>query len=259
MRVARRIALRIALGVAVLGALVVAGDRAWDRYLDARYDALASELADLADLPADDGERAADMAREFVLAHSVAKMDDWFWANWRDREKLASTMLAHAKGAGTEPPHLECSTRSGIMSAMLRSRGYEVRRIDAYTAKDLESHSFIEVRDPKTGRWHAEDPLYGIYWRRIDTKERVTISSDGDDLTKIEPCGRSGCGWDSAEARGAKAAAKRFDLIAVRYSDGPRFTVYTSRAGADDVARYCKKVGKNCRDGIRPISASDLP
>ena len=64
---------------------------------------------------------------------------------------------------------MECSVRSNIMARLLEAMGYETRIVAIFntkSARNLNSHSFLEVLNPETGQWETQDADYDIYWQR---------------------------------------------------------------------------------------------
>jgi hypothetical protein len=49
------------------------------------------------------------------------------------------------------------------MMALLARLEYESRRVDLYDEEDIgQQHTFLEVLNPKTGRWETQDPDYDM-------------------------------------------------------------------------------------------------
>jgi hypothetical protein len=229
-----------------------------------RFQAAAAEIIGLLELPPDaDFHTRSDAVRAFINDHSSHNIDAEFYADWPHPYLMAEKVIAHARGARAAPPHMECSTRTTLMSAILRQMGFATRRIDIYDAGTLRSHTFLEVMNPDTGAWETQDPDYDIYWRRAGSPERVSISEAAGDLDNIVPCGRTSCRWSISSREGTRAEALRdyLDFIVVRErASSRRYTVHTARADPAKVyehrsrtGTFCDVLAKNCRDGLFPI------
>ena len=82
-----------------------------------RTDAYVQEIISMLDLAAmQHFHHQLDTVRTFINDHSKHKVDKVFWAHHGNPEVLAAGVLAHAKGTTTEPVHMECSTRTNLMS-----------------------------------------------------------------------------------------------------------------------------------------------
>jgi hypothetical protein len=76
--------------------------------------------------------------------------------------------------------------RSNLMSAVLEKLGYETRIIALFDTDDegLRSHTFLEVRNPETGRWETQDPDFDLYWISKSSGLRVSLAEAAEDLSK---------------------------------------------------------------------------
>lgn len=198
--------------------------------------------------------------RAFINDNSQHKQDAEFYATWRNPLILAERMVKRAKDKNQVAVHLDCSTRTALMTWALAAAGFTTRRIDIYDATTLKSHTFVDVLNPQTGQWETQDPDYDISWRDRATGRRVSIAQSAVDLDQVEPCGRSACGWDVASRERFKAAKLKdyLDFISVK-SNAPaaRYTLYTPRADPNAIynrqqksGRFCEVVSENCRDGF---------
>ncbi|HXF54198.1 MAG TPA: hypothetical protein VNK52_08750 [Hyphomicrobiaceae bacterium] len=258
--------------LAGVGLLVAAGlgaraGASW--WSERRYEAAAREIVGLIALPpAADFHTKVDAVRAFVNDHSRHVADAEFYADWRTPYVMAEKVVAHARGLRARPAHMECSTRTALVSAVLRAMGFATRRIDIYDAATLNSHSFLEVRNPDTGSWEAQDPDYDIFWRRTSSAERISILEVAGRLDDAVPCGRTGCGWSISSREGiqAKHVPVYLDFIVVRErAPSRRYTVYTEQTDPAKVythrartGTFCEVLAKNCRDGFFPIGAKGL-
>jgi len=251
--------------VVVVGLAARVGANWWREW---RYQAAAMEIVGLIELPPGaDFHTKVDAVRTFINDHSRHEADAEFYADWRTPYVMAEKVVAYARGIRSAPAHMECSTRTALASAVLRGMGFATRRIDIYDAATLNSHSFLEVRNPDTGSWEVQDPDYDIFWRRASSAERVSTLEVAGRLEDVVPCGRTGCGWSISSREGIQAKDVRvyLDFIVVRErTPSRRFTMHTVRADPAKVYSYrsrtgtfCEVLAKNCRDGFFPIGARD--
>ncbi len=260
----RRWRVPLAIGGTLLcGGLAVWGASAW--LAVARHRAALDAVIELSAISQGGSlHTVSDAVRIFVNDHSQHNIDAEFRADWPYPYIMAEKVAAHAKAERAELAHMECSTRAGLVQAVLRRLGHSTRRIDVYDAHNLESHSFLDVWNADAQRWETQDPAYDLTWRDKRTGARISVAEAAIDLEAIEPCGRSACGWHVASREGFKASTLRnyFDFIVVRSPQaGLRYTVFTARATPDKVYQYRDKIGrfcevmkKNCRDGLYDIA-----
>jgi len=217
---------------------------------------------DLAAVP--DFHRRVDKVRAFINDNSIFSVDESFWKNKEYPSSFAAGLLAYSKGTASEPAHMECSTRTNLMSEILQKLGYDTRVVAVFdTDETLTSHSFLEVMDPGTGRWETQDPQLDIFWRNKVSGERVSLADAAEGLDSVEPCGRIRCGWDLENREGSKVARMRrfLDIISLtRKERGLRYALYTSRADLNRIyvkdgrrGTFCEVQAKRCRQGFYDI------
>src|SRR5262245_4985248 len=255
-------------GIAVIGGVIwLAVDWFHERETTRRTNAYVTDLITVLGLSdTSDFHQRIDKVRTFINDHSIHRPDEAFRANQGKGSAFAAEVLAHARGLSTEPAHMECSTRSTLVTRILQTLGYETRIIAIFDSEtNLESHSFLEVMNPQTGQWETQDPDYDIYWRRKGAvEERVSLAEMADAIQEIEPCGRDSCGWDHVSREGirAKRLVDFLDIISVTAKDkAVRYALYTSRA---DLARayskgpkrgvFCEVESKRCDQGFYDIT-----
>jgi len=205
-----------------------------------------------------------DRVRYYVFDTTDHNMNEEFYAIWRDQNRVAQEVINFSKGDRQTQVPLECSTRTGLMDAMIRALGYRTRVINVYEVKkDLPGHVFVEILNPDTGKWEAYDPDYDISWRN-KTGARVSFAQAWEDPENHHPCGRNGvCGWDykSDENRNLHRI-KKYKLISIIDRDaGQRYTLYPDGIDPKAVynykgktATFCDHIDKNCRQGFYPLS-----
>ncbi|HSA79706.1 MAG TPA: hypothetical protein VLE23_02720, partial [Geminicoccaceae bacterium] len=211
-----------------------------------------------------------DQVRGFINDHSERKLDAEFYANRRNSALFAAGVLAHAKGQLSDPINMECSTRTRLMRALLSALGYRTRDVAIFDShRNLKSHSFLEVLNTETGRWETQDADFDIYWRDMQTGERISLAERAEALDTIEPCGRGRCGWDQASREGLEPDMLKDFLDIVSITDresGLRYAVHTSRADLDRTYRkqgstgaFCEVETKRCEDGFGDIRTTARP
>lgn len=166
---------------------------------------------------------------------------------------------------------MECSTRTHLMGLVLQALGYETRVVAIFNSRaNLNSHSFIEVMNPETGRWETQDADFDIYWQSFDiywqskdTGERISLADAAQSIEDIEPCGRTNCGWDHDSREGIRAEKLKSYLDIIGITDKRsdiRYALYTSRAdlgGTYSKGRkrgaFCEVEAKRCKQGFYDI------
>jgi len=263
-----------ALGIiAAVGLLALAGyfavswtlERQQEHRFDANLEKLVRQLA-LSDHA--DPATQFDAARRFVNGHSRHAVDAEFRKVQGDRNLIAEGVIAHAAGTRSSPIHLECSTRSNLLASVLRRLGFETRIVAIFDTGDdeLRSHSFVDVLNPKTGKWETQDPDFDVYWISRASGQRVSLAEAAEDLSDLLPChGPSDCGWDAESAEGKSPAKLRDLLDIVSTTDKERdvrSTHFTTRAEPDKIftlkgrrGTFCELMAKRCELGFSSISA----
>jgi len=266
-----------ALGIiAAAGLLGLAGwfVASWtlERQQEQRFDANVETIVGLLAIP-DQADPATqfDTARRFVTGHSRHAVDAEFRKVQGDRNLIAEGVIAHAADRRSEPIHLECSTRSNLLAAVLRKLGYKTRIVAIFdTGGDaLRSHSFVAVLNPTTGRWETQDPDFDLYWRSKASGQRVSLAEAAEDLSDLEPChGPSACGWEVESGEGKSASKLRGLLDIVTTTDKERdirSAHFTTRADPRKIftvngrrGTFCELMAKRCALGLEPIPPSGL-
>ena len=194
--------------------------------------------------------------------HSTHRIDAAFRANPGNLAAFAAGVLAYAKGNSLEPIHMECSTRTNLMGRIFDTLRYETRVVAIFNSSNLNSHTYLEVRNPVTGKWEAQDADYDI-WRSKVSGERISLAEAAEALDPIEPCGRIDCGWHLVSREGIPAKNLRtyLDIISITAKQkSMRFSLYTSRANLGKIYRtqskqgtFCEVEAKRCGHGFFEI------
>ncbi len=204
-----------------------------------------------------------DRIRDFVNTNSIHKIDDEFWSYRNDDALVVSRLIDRYLGRG-DPPHLECSGRSGVMGKIIRRIGMDVRSVSIYQHRQsvgFRSHTFLEVFNGQTSRWEIADPEYDLYYvdritgARASTQDLLTRPLD-----EFIPCSESGrCGWHITSSDGAKAGnlSDYFGLAAVKHNGKRLLMVNNQRFDLEkpvevdgEQIAYCDYISKNCRGEI---------
>jgi hypothetical protein len=257
--------------IAVTGLLVLAGwlslNAVMDRREEQRFDYIIDKVIGLLILQGQvKPEERFDAVRQFIRRNSRHGNDAEFRKLLGKRDLIAEGMIAYATGHRSQPIHLLCGARSNLMSAVLEKLGYETRIIALFDTDDegLRSHTFLDVRNPKTGRWETQDPDFDLYWISKSSGLRVSLAETAEDLSKLEPCHQpDACGWEVDDGEGKSATSIRdlLDIICVTNErNGERFCRFTTRAKPDrmfsrneDRGRFCDLMPTRCAQGFEPL------
>jgi hypothetical protein len=252
-----------ALAVVLLAAGAFAAEAVREAVLAAHVDAGAERIIAMAGIAATMPlDEQVDRLRTFVNRNSIHEIDDEFYSYWRDLPQVIARMTAFAQGLGP-PPHLECSSRSELMQAVLPRLGHDTRAIVLYDhAEGFPSHTFIEVRDTATGRWQIQDPDYDLYWTHLASGRRASIYDLlASPLTGFAPCNGIHCDWSLVSWEGKAAAKLRryFGLASVvdrergvrpLLVNTTRFDLAQPQLVEGATRTFCQWAGKNCRQEI---------
>lgn len=142
-----------------------------------------------------------DFVRQFVNTNSLHAIDD----AWGDHaifiNQTLSMIYDHHAGLG-EPPHLSCGPRARAMQWILVQLGITSREVQVYSdaSDSIQSHTFLDVLNPESGHWEAQDPDYDVYYKDKRTNQRVSAYElVFGDLKNYIPCTTATiCGWQQA-------------------------------------------------------------
>ena len=232
-----------------------------------QYDSALQRIINLMAIPdvASD-ETKLDTVRHFIHSHSRHKTDATFWKLHGNRNLIAEGVIDHASGRTEEPIHLECSSRSSLMANVLRKLGFKTRTVyvfdtDPKSEGKLRSHTFLDAFNPSTGKWESQDPDYDFFWRSVNAGDRISVFDAPENLSEIEPCDQSSCGWNlvSDEGRAIQPVHKLIDVVsAVDKTTNQRVSRFTSRADLsaefsfyDRKGTFCEIFAKLCKNIIR--------
>ncbi len=141
----------------------------------------------------------SDKVRLFVNKNSIHNIDEEFRSHWGEHDVVGEKLYNYATQKSNKPVHLECSSRRAAMERIMQGLGYRTRSVDLYShTPEYAAHSLLEVLDPKTNQWIAQDPGFNIFWTMKDTGKRISMVDAvkyGPD--NIIPCHTDSlCGWD---------------------------------------------------------------
>ncbi len=263
----RGAARRLIRGGALVVLLVAAGafgaEAVRNAVFEARVDAGAARIVAMAGIKAGIPlDEQVDRLRTFVTRNSIHKIDAEFYSYWHDLPQVIDRMIAFANGLGP-PPHLECSSRTELMEAVLTRLCHDTRGVAIFEdAAGFPSHTFLEVFDRTNGRWHVQDPDYNLYWLHVASGQRASIYDlVALPFSEVVPCNGSGCGWTlkSWEGNNAVRLQTYFGLASVVDRDRDmrlllvnttRFDLATPQVVEGTPRTFCKFAEKNCRQAI---------
>lgn len=212
-------------------------------------------------------EERLDAVRRFIHSNSRHGDDAEFRELLGKKDRIAEEIIAFARGQRSEPVHMLCGARSNLMSAVLEKLGYQTRIIALFDTDDeeLRSHTFLEVRNPETGKWEAQDPDFDLYWTSKESGLRVSLAESAEELSKVEPCHSAEfCGWTANDDEGKSPAAIRdlLDIVCVTDErNEKRFCRFTTRAKPTRILRrdgdsgqFCDLMPTRCAQGFGPLS-----
>ena len=204
-----RIATSLLLCAVFVTAVWIGIERFREARIDRAYDAKLDRIVSLMDLPAEDDVQARfDRIRSFINDHTRHKIDVAFYALVGDKNGIAERVIAHAEGKTENRAHLECASRTNLMGGIMRKLGYETRVVAIFdTQNGLRSHSFLDVKNPKTGQWESQDADYDLYWTSRLRRARVSVADAPEDVDDLLPCNRERCGWDLVSRETSKSSS----------------------------------------------------
>lgn len=208
---------------------------------------------------ANDFESRLDLIRVFINENTthVANLPP------RPLTQTLQDMIYYIRNETADRPLLDNAARRGVMKAMLKSLGYQTRTARLYNPDTMNSHAMIEVLDPKTGQWHAQDPDYDVYWINSKSGKRVSIGDVLQSPDTHEPCGRNLCGWDHHNLQGMNTLAlKPYLQVLVLKEADEEMTYYRPEINPDAVhkvgnrtGQFCDVITNACGAGYAPIVA----
>lgn len=211
----------------------------------------------------DDFHSRVDTLMSYINKNSRHDINEEFYANWRDKTKIAGEFLSYVHGNRETLPPMECSTRASLMGALLESLGYKIRSVSLAHQNgipEIYNHEIIDVYNPVDHKWESYDPDYNVYWKNTVTAQRSSILDAAIDLKQHTPCNAKKCGWDIASREGMNAAALEDFTSYITIIDrnaGKRITYYRKDIDKDAVltsnnraGTFCQLRKKNCRDGF---------
>lgn len=113
---------------------------------------------------------------------------------------MANAISAHIKNNEQEPKML-CSHRTLMQRIILEHYGLETRGVNLVN-KENQGHVFLEVKNGN--KWEVSDPDYNIYYKKLDTNERMSLKQIiKKDFKNFVPCSEKGCSWKIAHGKDA--------------------------------------------------------
>ncbi len=224
-----------------------------DTVRERRVDAKIAALAPLAGVGEKDSfHEQVDKITGFVWSNSLHRIDADFRKIQNRTDLQADLLRGYATGEIAEKPHLECSTRSGVVERMLWNRGYKTRSVATWRQDErLSSHTFLEVWNDAESHWEITDPDHNFYWFDTIKKRRAGI----EDLMRFPVARFQICN----EAEGCPSAslmrdqklidkmAALFGVAVIRDHAAGTRTLYHNQSRFD-LSRFCERFDKYCRD-----------
>jgi hypothetical protein len=261
--VKRKTALYVLLALIALGGLGWLGfDLGHEAYKDFEEDRAVAELTAAMQIP--EGASAAEIAdhiRVFILENSIHKIDEEFYAHWGNQPVIIGKMLTYNRDKSAPPPHMECSSRSGLMRLVMNRLGYRTRNIDLYMHADrYPGHTYMEFFNPDSKDWEAQDVDFNVFWIERKTGRRVkTEDLIKNDLINYIPCTAPGvCAWERPDKEMSMLRERLALAVVIDKEAGERYIlVNTKRFDMDKPAMadgkmqtYCEYRDKDCRQEI---------
>lgn len=207
-----------------------------------------------------------DYLSDFINSNSQHLQDAEFFATWENSSLIAKNFIDHLEGRRKTTPHMECSTRRGLLAAILKNNmGYKTRSVDLYGPSDnhsLASHAALDIWNPDTKKWETYDPEFNIFWINTKTRERISLLDAATEIHNALPCNQKGCSWTIRSPEGAAVIGLRnlMSYIVIIDKKKQRMTYYNpaidphhSYAHNGKTGTYCDVIKKNCRDGFFPL------
>jgi hypothetical protein len=113
----------------------------------------------------------------------------------------------------------------------------------------MSAHTLADVFNPSTGKWESQDPTYDVHWKKVSSKERLSVFDSAEDIGLIEPCGPTRCGWDfvSDEGQSVDKVRDLADIVSVENdAENIQSTTFTSRAKLNRVVSFQGRTGGFC-------------
>ncbi len=222
----------------------------------------------------DDFDTITDKVRLFINKNSIHKIDEEFRSHWGDHATIGKKIYNYATQKNDTPVHLECSSRRAVMERILQGLGYRTRSVDLYShTPEYAAHSLLEVKNPETDTWVAQDPGFNIFWKLKATNKRISmVDIVKYGAEKVSPCHtKTMCGW---EIEGFGEQAKPADLknhlgmaVTIDRQENIRNLYYnpkifpikkTQPIKNKGEMSYCQYRKKNCRGEIVNVHSSKI-
>lgn len=148
------------------------------------------------EFPAETVSQKIISLRHCVNLYSTFSADPKNRDKWNNQQGMMQWMEKYSRHETSEPPPMDCYYRAHAMVWILRALG-----LQAYTvvitnnADNFMDHVVVRVKNPDTGKWEIQGPLYDMAYR-LKEKEGWLDSRDLLAEENFEPCDFNGkCGW----------------------------------------------------------------
>ncbi len=151
-------------------------------HFDSNYLNAKAELANIVRSNTDGSFlEVVDYTRKLVYENSIHKIDvehDSYAFN-----KQIVTKKLWQSYNGKEKPHLSCGPRSYAMKDLLSELKIKSRIVDVFQDEELNSHTFLEVYNSNTDKWHIQDPDFNVIYvnknaRRLSALDLLTKADE---------------------------------------------------------------------------------
>ncbi len=213
-----------------------------------------------------DHDVVLDSLRHCVHLNSVHTVDKEFHSTAKEGLfAFEKKVFSYSKGELEKKPHLECSTRSILLTDLYRELGYKARKILLVKRGDnFLEHIVTEVLNPLTKQYEIQDPSYDVHLKSLSTNHKLSIH-EAIQLSENDfvPCNiNNDCSWGIVSPD-KKSAAKNikpyFDLSYTNWNNkkqgqlifnSKKFSPYDLFLNGGVEMSYCDKRPQHCKKKI---------
>ena len=115
-----------------------------------------------------------------------------------DMDVVLDQLKANEANGTPDTLMVQCGIRSELMMRLLRDINITSRLVGVWTDNGSAGnwgHAFIEVLNPNTGQWEAQDPTFNVYYLKPDGQRASASELVAMDESEIVPCSNGQCGW----------------------------------------------------------------
>jgi lysophospholipase L1-like esterase len=210
-------------------------------------------------------DQRMNIVRDFIADNSERKIDDDFYSYWADMPYILSMLMRRGHDFKTYKPHLECSTRSAVMYALLQAMGVDTKVVVVYPDNTKISHTYVEVYNPDRQAWEIQDPYIDAYWVFKTTHAKASTEDmlRHNVMNTFIPCrSEQDCGYNEL----SRSVASYFSLASVldiKNRQG-NIIVNTSRIDSHQFSKfyksrkpYCKILKNGCEQEVLEVTTQE--